>query len=100
MVNLRLPKCRMTDNLGAFLFCHQWLQTLLTLMHSLSLCGSYAHTSVGLCVQMQVHIGLRPVDDGAELEGPLTLHLHPTYYVDSATVSHLPWEEIACVHIV
>ena len=92
----------MTDSLGASLFCHQCLQTLLVLSLSLSLsfCGSYEHTSVGLCVQMQVHIGLQPVDDGAELEGPLTLHLHPTHCVDSANGSHVPRKEIPCVHVI
>lgn len=63
-----------------------------------SLSVGLAHASVGLCVQMWVHIWLRPVDDGAEPKDPLSLHLYSIHRVDSANGSHEPGEEIPCEH--
>lgn len=54
--------------------------------------------SVGLCVQVGVHIWLQPVDSVAELGDPLTLYLPPICCVDSANGSHMPRKGIPCVH--
>lgn len=54
--------------------------------------------SVGLRVQVGVHIWFQPVGSVAELGDPLTLHLPPLCCVDSANGSHMPREGIPCAH--